>query len=178
MVVEYILWTRALANTIVISCLGGLWKKDKTACLECFTSCTSGPESSHSTEFGVMIHQILKMCSWTPVYEFKCKSNFCDDQKCFVPGLEAYILLGAGYLVRYQQPVCYKPQVTEHKHKLFFFSSLELPTLNQVKTHQQDWCPLLYKATQTIISGFPTITLLHLNLALQNFLLPCSQQNL
>lgn len=39
----------------------------------------------------LMIHQILKMCFWAPVYVFKCKSNFCDGQEHFAPGLEAYI---------------------------------------------------------------------------------------
>lgn len=39
----------------------------------------------------LMIHWILKMSSWAPVYVFKCKSNFCDGQVHLVPGLEAYI---------------------------------------------------------------------------------------
>jgi len=39
----------------------------------------------------LMIHWILKIYSWAPVYVFKRKSNFCDGQEHFVPGLEAYI---------------------------------------------------------------------------------------
>lgn len=39
----------------------------------------------------LMIHRILKMCSWAPAYVFKYKSKLCDGQDDFVPGLEAYI---------------------------------------------------------------------------------------
>lgn len=39
----------------------------------------------------LMIHWILKMCSWAPVYAFKCKPKFCDGQEHFMPGLEACI---------------------------------------------------------------------------------------
>lgn len=39
----------------------------------------------------LMIHWILKTCSWAPVSVFKCKLNFCGGQEHFVPELEAYI---------------------------------------------------------------------------------------
>lgn len=48
--VEYFLWTRALGNARAVQEVYEI--KSKTASFECFTSCTGGPESSHSMEFG------------------------------------------------------------------------------------------------------------------------------